>query len=314
MPQYMQAAVASMFEASASPPTVQNTLRVKYANGLFKLLEIPSLGVFRNHLRILRRSNHVVRRKVRTLEISDYVGDSGHGEPTRGGDMDVAGLGHFVDLHDFGRYANPRDSPIPPLSLLPGGDGGQHATLGHDLITSKQFGGGQCITSSNERTMVSTLVGCVEACWGKQHHVDNPERGHWEHRKYGVVSSCDDTYKISYEGDWVPTATVVVCTYLYQDSSEGGQAQWGVQHKAKVAMFQYSKAPTKKTLCDYMMGVISHVVHKLAHMEHGHHSGLGRLLPPKLDGTQSTLLQAVGTMPGRLLTCSMPSIQTNKSL
>ena len=32
-----------------------------------------------------------------------------------------------------------------------------------------------------------------------------------------------------------------------------------------------------------MMGAISHVVHELAHMEHDHHSGLGRLLPPEWD-------------------------------
>ena len=52
-------------------------------------------------------------------------------------------------------------------------------------------------------------------------------------------------------------------------------------------MFQYSKASSKKTLCDYMMGAISpcisHIVHQLAHMEDDHHSGLGRLLPPEWD-------------------------------
>ena len=73
VPQYMQASVASMFEANASPSQVQNTPRVKYANDQLKLLEIPSLGVLRNHLRILRRSNDVIRRKVSTLQISDYV-------------------------------------------------------------------------------------------------------------------------------------------------------------------------------------------------------------------------------------------------
>ena len=56
-----------------------------------------------------------------------------------------------------------------------------------------------------------------------------------------------------------------------------------MQHTAKAVMFQYSEASTKKTLCDYMMGAISHVVHELAHMEHDHHSWLGRLLPPEWD-------------------------------
>ena len=48
-------------------------------------------------------------------------------------------------------------------------------------------------------------------------------------------------------------------------------------------MCQYSKASTKQTLCDYMMGAISHVVHTLAHMKDDHSSGLGRLLPPEWD-------------------------------
>ena len=80
VPQYMRAPVASMFEANASPSKVQSTLRVKYASDPVKLLEIPSLGVFRNHLRILRRRNDVIRRKVCTLEMSDYVGESQHEE------------------------------------------------------------------------------------------------------------------------------------------------------------------------------------------------------------------------------------------
>ena len=283
VPQYMRTSVASMFEANASPSKVQCTLRLKYAKDPVKLLEIPSLGVLRNHLRILRRSNAVIRRKVTTLQISDYVGESQPEESPLGRDMDVAELRHFVDLHDFGRYINGRDSSIPPLGLLPGGDEGAHATLGHQLITFKQFGDDRCITFFNERIMVSTLVECVESCWNKRYHVGNHERGHYEHRKFGVVFSCDDTYKISYEGDWVLTATVVVCTYLYQDSSKRGQDDWGVQHKAKVVMFQYSKASTNQTLCDYMMGAISHVVHTLAHMKDDHSSGLGRLLPPEWD-------------------------------
>ena len=49
-------------------------------------------------------------------------------------------------------------------------------------------------------------------------------------------------------------------------------------------MFKYSKASSKKTLCDYMMGaILSHVVYTLAHMEDGHRSGLGSLLPPGWD-------------------------------
>jgi hypothetical protein len=279
----MKAAVASMFEANTSPSKVQNTLRVKYANDIVKLMEIPSLPALRNHLRSLRRSNPVISRRVRVGQISDYVGQSPHEECPLGRGMDVGELRHFVDLHDFDRYINSRDCSIPPLGMLPGGDEGQHATLGHDLITFNQFGDDQCITFFNERIMVSTLVECVRSCWDKQWHVGNPERGHWEHRKHGVVFSCDDTYKVGYEGDWVLTATVVVCTYLYQDSSKKGRADWGVQHKAKVVMFQYSKASTNKTLCDYMMGAMSHVVHTLAHMEEDHISGLGRLLPPEWD-------------------------------
>ena len=104
VPQYMRISVASMFEANASPSKVQCTLRLKYAKDPVKLLEIPSLGVLRNHLRILRRSNPVIRRKVSTLEISDYVGESQPEESPLGRDMDVAELRHFVDLHDFGRY------------------------------------------------------------------------------------------------------------------------------------------------------------------------------------------------------------------
>ncbi len=57
---------------------------------------------------------------------------------------------------------------------------------------------------------MAALVECVRSCWDKVYHVGNPERGHWEHRQHGVVFSCDDTYKISYEGGWVLTATVVV--------------------------------------------------------------------------------------------------------
>ena len=110
----MQASVASMFEANASPAKVQNTFRVKYANDPVKLLEIPSLGVIRNHLRVLRRSNPVIRRKVSSLQISDYVGESQHEESPLGRDMDVAELRHFVDLHDFGRYINSRDSSNHP--------------------------------------------------------------------------------------------------------------------------------------------------------------------------------------------------------
>ena len=126
-----------MFEANASPSQLQNTSRVKYANDQVKLLEIPSLGVFRNHLRILRRRNDVIRRKVSTLQFSDYVGETRREESPLGRDMDVADLRHFVDLHDSGRYTNSRDSSIPLLGLLPGGGEGQHATLGHDLITFK---------------------------------------------------------------------------------------------------------------------------------------------------------------------------------
>ena len=121
-------------------------------------------------------------------------------------DMPVGELRQYVDLRDFERYINSRDSSITPLGLPPGGDEGQHGNLGHDLITFKQFGDDKCVTIFSEWIMVSTLVGCAKSCWDKQYHVGNPERGHWEHRKYGVVISCDGTYKISYEGDWVLTA------------------------------------------------------------------------------------------------------------
>ena len=250
---------------------------MEYANDVTKLLEIPGTPVLRNLLRGLRNSNPVICRKVKNIQMSDHVGDSTCQEPPAlAMDMTVGELRQYVDLHDFERYIDPRDSAIPPLGMLPGGDEGQHGNLGHDLITFKQFGDEKCVTF---------FVECVKSCWDKQYHVGTPERGHWKHRKYGAVFSCDDTYKISCEGDRVLTATVVVCTYLYNGTGKKGQAQWGVQHKAKVAMFQYPTAPSKKThaLCDYMMGAISHVVHTLAHMEDGHRSGLGSLLPPEWD-------------------------------
>ena len=48
-------------------------------------------------------------------------------------------------------------------------------------------------------------------------------------------------------------------------------------------MFQYSKASSKKTLSEYMIGAIHHVMRTLAHMEGDHQSGLDNLLPSKLD-------------------------------
>ena len=205
----MHTQVVSMFEAGACPTKVQNTLRVKYAKDLDKLLEIPGAPVLRNLLRGLRNTNPVIARKVKELQISDHVGTSScEDSPALAMDMTVAELRHYVDLRDFERYINSRDSSIPPLGLPPGGDEGQHATLGRDLITFKKFGDDKCITFFNERIMVATLVGCVRSYWGNgyMYHVGNPERGHWQHRKHGVVFSCDDTYKICYEGEWVPTA------------------------------------------------------------------------------------------------------------
>ena len=138
--------------------------------------------------------------------------------------------------------------------------------------------------------MVATLVECVKSCWDPEYHVGNPERGHWSHRKYGVVLSCDDTYKISYEGGWELTATAVVVTYLYGDSSSRGKDKWGVSHKAQVLMFQYEKASSKETLSKYMMGAIHHVVSTLAQLPSDHTSGLGNLLPTEWD----TLHNATG--------------------
>ena len=277
----MYSQIVSMLEAGTCPSKVVNTLRIKYAKDSQKVLEVPGASVVRNLLRGLRFTNPVISRKIKELQISDHVGSSEFEDsPSLALDMNLADLRHYVDLHDFERYINSRDSSIPPLGLTPGGDEGQHATLGHDMITFKEFGDDKCITFFNERIMVATLVECVRSCWDKVYHVGNPERGHWKHRKHGVVFSCDDTYKISYEGGWVLTATVVVCTYLYHERSKG---LWGVQHKAKVVMFQYSKASTNETLCDYLMGAISHVVQTLAHMEAGHCSGLGELLPREWD-------------------------------
>jgi hypothetical protein len=71
----MRAAVASMFDANTSPSKVQNTLRVKYANDIVKLMEIPSLPALRNHLRSLRRSNTVISRRVDDDE-SPFIHDS----------------------------------------------------------------------------------------------------------------------------------------------------------------------------------------------------------------------------------------------
>ena len=145
-------------------------------------------------MRTLRRTNAVISYKVKALQISDHVGDSPHEQAA---DMNIADLRHYVDIRDFDCYINTRDLSIPPLGLMPGGDQGQHGDLGHGLTTSKQFGDDQCVTFFNERIMVSTLVGCVKSCWDKQYHVSNPERGHYEHRKFGVVLLC---YKVGYAG------------------------------------------------------------------------------------------------------------------
>lgn len=239
--------VVNMFEVGASPSTVQNTLRVKFAKQPAKLLEVPGRPVFRNLLRTLG--------------------------------MSCGELRSFVDLHDFDRYINSRDSTLPPLGLLPGGTEGGHAHCGHELITFNEFGNDQCITFFTERIMVTTLVECVKACWDPKYHVGNPEVGHWLHRKYGVVLSCDDTCKISYEGGWELTATVVVVTYLYDDTIRKRRQNCGVSHKAQVLMFQYQKASSKETLSKYMMGAIHHVVSTLAQLPSDHTSGLGNLLP-----------------------------------
>ena len=116
----MRDQVVHMFEAGACPSKVQNTLRVKFAQDLEKLLEIPGLPVFRNFLRSLRRNNVVIRRSVSSVQIEDGV----EALPGLTAGMSVGDLRHFVDMHDFDRYLNSRNPTCPPLGLLSGGSQG----------------------------------------------------------------------------------------------------------------------------------------------------------------------------------------------
>ena len=86
---------------------------MKYATDVTKLLEITGIPVLRNLLGGLRNSNPVICRKVAILQISDHVGNSPCEESLAlATDKTVAELGHYVDIHDFERYINSRDSPI----------------------------------------------------------------------------------------------------------------------------------------------------------------------------------------------------------
>ena len=72
----MYSQIVSMLEAGTCPSKVVNTLRIKYAKDSQKVLEVPGASVVRNLLRGLRFTNPVISRKIKELQISDYVGSS----------------------------------------------------------------------------------------------------------------------------------------------------------------------------------------------------------------------------------------------
>ena len=208
-----------------------------------------------------------------------------------GANMVVGELVAFCEAHDFKVWLSARNQSVPPLGLAPGGEDGQHAALGHNLITFKQFSSARCVTVFNERIFFSTVLECVKACHDPLYHVTNPEYGSWEHRKYGLILSSDDTYKIGYGGDisWELTALCVTVVNLSNDTSQRGSKAHEVTNRSLPLMFQYQKRSTTDSLLQ-MVAALQFAVYELAHLPADHPSGLGHLLKPEWD----TILIATG--------------------
>ena len=299
VPQAMRAAVTSYYEAGASPKIVQNLLRLRYKHDHLNFMQIPGHAVLRNFLRNLRKQNDVLAHEVpmtgsgerpppRNLPNADVSGvplDS-LDEPVLelGANMVVAELQALCEAKDFKVWLSARDTSVPPLGIPAGGEQGQHAALGHGLITFAQFCSARCVTAFNERIFLSTVVECVKACHDPLYHEKNPEYGSWEHRQYGLALSSDDTYKIGYGGDisWEMTALCVVVVNLSNDTSRRGCKAHGVTNRSLPLMFQYQKRSTTDSLLQ-MVAALQFAVHELAHLPADHPSGLGHLLKPEWD-------------------------------
>ena len=294
----MRAPVKSYFEAGAGPKKSQNLLRLCFKDDHDSFMQIPSLNVLRNHLRNLRRRNPVLAHNVPmtgsgerrpasqppNADVSGVPLDSPD-EPQLelGANMVVAELQAFCEAKDFKVWLSSRDQSVPPLGLAPGGEQGQHAALGHDLITFKQFCSPRCVTVCNERMLFATVVECVKACHDPLYHEKNPEFGSWLFRKMGLPLSSDDTYKIGYGGDdgnWELTALCVTTVNL-SNYTTNGKAH-GVTNRSLPLMFQYQKRSTTDSLVQ-MVAALQFAVYELAHLPADHPSGLGHLLKPEWD-------------------------------
>ena len=201
--------------------------------------------------------------------------------------MVVAELQAFGEAKDFKVWLSSRDQSAPPLGLAPGGEQGQHAALGHDLITFKQFCSPRCVTVCNERMLFATVVECVKACHDPLYHEKNPEFGSWLFRKMGLPLSSDDTYKIGYGGDdgnWELTALCVTTVNLSNYTSDG--KAHGVTNRPLPLMFRYQKRSTTDSLVE-MVAALQFAVYELAHLPADHPSGLGHLLKSEWDTIHS---------------------------
>ena len=257
LPQALHAHVTSYFEAGACSKIVQNLLRVRYEHDSATSLETPSYPVLRNLLRNLRKKNAVLacdvpmtgpgRAPASNLPDADIsgvaVGSLDEPPLELGANIDVAELLAFCEAYDFKVWLSARNQYVPSLGLAPGGEDGQHSALGHNLITFSGFSNERCVTAFNERILLSTVLECIKACHDPLYHLTNPEYGLWEHRKYGLVLSSDDTYKIDYGGDisWELAALCVTVVNLSNDTSIRGSKKHGVTNRSLPLMFQYQK-------------------------------------------------------------------------
>jgi hypothetical protein len=149
----------------------------------------------------------------------------------------------FCEAHDFKVWLSTRNQSVPPLGLALGDEDGQHSALGHNIITFSQFSNEKCVTMFNEHILLSIVLECVKACHDPLYHVTNPEFGLWRHRKFGLIVSSDDTYKIGYDGDvsWELTALCVTVVNLSNDTSIRSAKAHAVINRSLPLMFQYQE-------------------------------------------------------------------------